>query len=228
MGNWTPGDVPFVQTPGQWQGTDFTFNENAEISPPGQQYQIVATLPSPPVASQEGTLFYVLGTTGVSGKLYILERQADATLAYILIPAAIPAPGSGPSTVRWTYFCDQPSPDTNVVWIVPYAPNTALGILTPIVWSVTDIAFRQEIPGTTNSTLQILRSTGVGAFVTANVVNVPINIVPGQYEALGRPFTSSTITGPTLNSGDKLGLTMTKGTGTGNWHFYVTMTTPGI
>src|SRR5580692_9617060 len=141
MSSWLPGDVPFVQTPGQWHGEDFTFNENTEISPPGQQYQIVATLPSPPIANQEGTLFYTLGTTGVSGKLYILERQADATLAYILIPAAIPTPGSGPSTIRWTYFCDQPTPDTNVVWIAPYAPNTALGTLTPIVWSVTDIAF---------------------------------------------------------------------------------------
>jgi hypothetical protein len=225
---WLPGDVPFVEIPGQWSGTDFTFNENTGISPPGQQYQIVATLPSPPVSSLEGSLFYVLGTTGVSGKLYVLERQTDGTLAYILIPAAIPAPGSGPSTIRWTYFCDQSAPDNNVVWIAPYMPNTALGTLTPIVWSVTDIAFRQETPGTTDSTLQINRSVGVGAFITANTINVPINIVPGQYEALGRPFTSSTINNPTVNSGDKLGMTLTAGGGTGQWHFYVTMTTPGV
>jgi hypothetical protein len=228
MGSWTPGDVPFVQTPGQWSGTDFTFNENTEISPPGQQYQIVAALPVP-VDTLEGTLFYLLGTPGVRGKLYILERRADGVLEYVLIPAAIPTPGSGPSTIRWTYFCDQAAPDVNVVWIAPYAPNTPLGILTPIVWSVTDIAFRQEILGSTNSTLQIKRSTGVGAFVTANFINTtPIDIVPGQYEALGRPFNSSTIDNPTVNSGDKLGLSLTAGTGSSKWHFYITMTTPGV
>lgn len=228
MGNWLPGDIPFVQTPGQWHGTDFSFNENATITPPGQQYQIVTTLPTP-VDSLEGTLFYELGTTGVAGKLFILRRKANGTLEYVLIPAAIPTPGSGPSTVRWTYFCDQPNPDNNVVWIAPYAPNTPLGVLTSIAWTITDIAFRQETAGSTDSTLQILRYTGIGAFVTSNVINTtPIHIAAGQNEALGRPFTSGTIDQPLVNSGDKLGLLLTKGTGTANWHFYVTMTTPGV
>jgi hypothetical protein len=147
-------------------------------------------------------------------------------------PFLVPLGTYPPATTSWDYFCDTVSPDEAVTFAVPYQPGTPLGLLIPVKWSVTDIFFRQETAGSSNSTLQITRSTVPGPFsffTTTNINDVPIIIPSGQNECIGRPFTLATIDNPVVNSGDKLGLALSPGTGSGQWSFYVTLTqTPGV
>jgi hypothetical protein len=133
-----------------------------------------------------------------------------------------------PSTQYWDYFSSETTPGP-AVFTVPWQPGTPLGLLIPVQWSVSDIFFRQEAPGTTNSTLTITRYTGTGAFVTTNNINdVPVIIPAGSFESTGRPYTLATIDNPLVNSGDKLSLILTPGAGSAEWSFVVTLVqTPG-
>lgn len=140
-------------------------------------------------------------------------------------------PGSyPPATVRWLYN------STNVPvgfgeWVVPWQPGTPLGLLVPIVWQLTDVFFRVENAASVgNTTLSVARYTGTGAFATTNFLNdTPIVIPAGQNECIGRPFTLATINNPKVNSGDKLQLGISLGTGASGVVCALTFTqSPGV
>jgi hypothetical protein len=140
-------------------------------------------------------------------------------------PFAAPPGSYPPATTRWYYFCDTSTPDVNPSWRVPFQPGTPLGILVPIVWQVSDIFFRQEQAGSSNSTLRIQRYTGNAAFsAPTNLINdTPVVILAGAYEQSISPLTGSIVDNPLVNSGDKLSLELIAGTGTAGWSFYVTL-----
>jgi len=198
MGNLQPGDVPFVQNSSQWQGTDFSFNENTTITPPGQQYQIVTTLPTP-VASLEGSLFYILGTGGVPGALYVLRKNAAGVLVYTKF--------GGRAVRLWMSSADFTPFGTgydSVVKVVPYDPSE-MPTLVSITWTVVDIFLRVETPAVSGTTsMQVARSTGTGVFSNVGFLNTsPVSITSGLYEPTVRP---AVISQTTVNSGDKLKL----------------------
>lgn len=214
--SWQPGDVPFVQNGGDWTGTDFGFNENTNFSAPGQQYQIVTNLPASPTSVQEGTLFYVLGEAGVAGTLFVLIRNSAGVLTYVQL--------SG-KTVRLKMSSASTTPtggiDAQSVSVVPWAPGTPTGVLTPIAWNVTDIFFRVEGAGAGTTSLTIQRSTSHGLFVVVNNINAtPVQIVAGLYEPTIRP---PAINQPLVNSGDKLAASYSIGPGASNFTTYVTL-----
>lgn len=139
-------------------------------------------------------------------------------------------PGSyPPATVRWMYNSTT-VPAGLAEWIVPSQPGTPLGIEIPIVWSLTQVFFRVENPGTTNSTLQFARYTGTSGFSTTNFLNdVPIIITPGAHESIGRPYTLATINNPLVNSFDKLQPVFSLGAGASIVIFVATFSqTPGV
>lgn len=118
-----------------------------------------------------------------------------------------------PATVAWlSSYVTVPAGFSE--FVVPWLPGTPLGALVPITWQVSDIFFRVENVGTTNSTVQITRSTSTGPYVAVNYINdTPIVIPSGLNEAPGRPWTSATIDNALVNSGDKLQPVFTLGTG---------------
>jgi hypothetical protein len=90
-------------------------------------------------------------------------------------------------------------------FVVPPQPGTPLGLEIPVIWTVANLFFRTETPGTTNTTLQFARYTGTGAFAISNLLNaVPIIIPAGAYESTGRPYGLATFNLPLVNSFDKL------------------------
>jgi hypothetical protein len=110
-------------------------------------------------------------------------------------------------------------------FIVPFQPGNYLGSLVSVTWQISDIFFRIENPSVSgSSTLQLQRYTGTGAFSVSNVINTPIAIPVGLYEAPGRPWTSATITNPLVNSGDKLQPAISLGTGASVVTLFVTLT----
>jgi hypothetical protein len=144
-------------------------------------------------------------------------------------PFSAPPGSYPPATVRWKYFSTT-APAGQDIWVVPFQPGTPLGVLVPTVWQVSDIFFRVENVGSSNSTLQIQRSTGTGGFSSVNNINdTPVVILAGNHEALLRPLVGSVINKPLVNSGDKLTPAIVVGTGAGIISIYVTLTQmPGV
>lgn len=117
-------------------------------------------------------------------------------------PFLVPPGTYPPTTVRWTASFSTIPPGA-VVWRVPFQPGTPSGLLVPIAWTITDIWFRVETPSAAaQSTLQIQRSTGDGAFASVNLINTTPTIIPANaYEPTLQP---PPISNPQVNSGDKL------------------------
>jgi hypothetical protein len=135
-------------------------------------------------------------------------------------PFAAPLGSYPPATVRWKYFSTTAGQD---IWVVPWQPGTPLGVLVPIVWQVSDIFFRVENAGSSNSTVQIQRSVGSGGFSSVNNINdTPVVITAGNHESLIRPLVGSIVNKPFVNSGDKLTPAIVMGTGASIVSLYVT------
>jgi hypothetical protein len=128
-----------------------------------------------------------------------------------------------PTTVVWratlvTVPAGQP------IFVVPWGPATAVGVLNVVPWYVTDIFFRLENAGSTQSTLQIQRYTGTGAFVASNNINDTAIVIPANaHEPAIRPVTPSVLNHPSCNSGDKLMAVFTLGTGASIVEMLVTL-----
>lgn len=175
-----------------WTDTDYPFGGPQTFGAPGQQYQVVSTLPLP-TAALVGTFFYV---TGPPGALYVLRTNTQGTLVYTKL---------GGRAIRLKMASADFTPfgvgqDNGGLAIVPYDPSEP--ILTSIAWTVVDIIFRVETPGVGPTTLQIARSVGTGVFSNVGYLNTtPVTIAAGAYEPTVRP---ATIAVTTVNSGDKL------------------------
>lgn len=129
-----------------------------------------------------------------------------------------------PASVRWDYLSNT-VPAGTAFFVVPPQPGTPLGLEIPVVWTVANLFFRVETPGTTNTTIQFARYTGTGAFAVSNLLNAaPVIIPAGSYESVGRPYTLATFNAPLVNSFDKLSPIITLGAGVTVVEFYLTLT----
>jgi hypothetical protein len=118
-----------------------------------------------------------------------------------------------PTTVIWRATLVTVPPG-QPIFIVPWGPGTAVGVLSVVPWYVTDIFFRLENVGSIQSTLQIQRYTGTGPFVATNNINDTAVVIPANAnEPVIRPVTPSIIDNPACNSGDKLMAVFSLGTG---------------
>ena len=139
-------------------------------------------------------------------------------------PFAAPPGTYPPASVSWV-FNSTTVPAGFGEWIVPPQPGTPLGLVIPIVWTVANLFFRVETPGTTASTIQFQRYTGTMGFSLTNVLNaVPVIIPAGAYESSGQPYTLATFNAPLVNSFDKIRPVITLGTGASNVSFRLTFT----
>jgi hypothetical protein len=137
-------------------------------------------------------------------------------------PFLVPLGTYPPATVRWSYFSTT-VPTGVGVWVVPWQPGTPPGVVIPISWYVTDIFVRLENAASVgNTTVVVNRYTGTGPFVSSSVINtVPVTIVAGANEPTTRP---PLIANPIVNSGDKLELSISLGTGASLISVYVVLT----
>ncbi len=185
-----------------WTELDYSFGGNATFGAPGQQYQVVTSLPTP-TNSLVGNLFYVIGPPG---ELWVLRLNAQGNLVYVRY--------DGRTCILQLNFSTANAPSTA---IVPY--DISENILVSTAWTVVDIVFRQEVTGTTASSLQIARSTGTGVFTNVGYLNtVAVTIATGAYEQTTRP---ALLTVTTVNSGDKLQAVITPGTGASGFSVYL-------
>jgi hypothetical protein len=176
-----------------WTSTGFPFGANTSTGAPGQQYQVVTTLPTP-TAALVGNFFYLKGPPDA---LYVLRQNSQGTLVYTKL---------GGRAVRLKMCSADFTPfgagiDLGGLCIVPYDPSEPT--LVNIAWTVVDIVFRVESPSSSGApAVQIARSVGTGVFSNVGYLNtVPVTIPQGAYEPTVRPaLLSSTI----VNSGDKL------------------------
>lgn len=136
---------------------------------------------------------------------------------FLAEPGAYP-----PTTVRWSVQFNTIPPGL-AVYRVPFQPGTPGGLLVPIQWTITDIWFRVETPSASaQSTLQIQRSIGNGAFSSVGVINSSPTIIPANgYEPTLQP---PPISSPYVNSGDKLKPIFVLGAGAQNVSFCITLT----
>jgi hypothetical protein len=134
-----------------------------------------------------------------------------------------------PASVSWVYNSTV-VPAGFAQWEVPPQPGTPLGLLIPIVWSVANLFFRVETPGTTPTTIQFQRYTGTGAFSVTNILNaLPVVIPPGANESTGQPYTLATFDSPLVNSFDKIRPAISLGVGASNVSFRLTFVqVPGM
>ncbi len=174
-------------------GTDYTFSGTASFGAPGQNYQVVAALPTP-TAALAGTLFYVKGPPDA---LWVLRANAQGSLVYAKIDGRVLALHM--SEANFT-------PAGTGIYlgglaIVPY--DASEPGLVSIAWTVVDIVFRMESAASSGSTsLQIQHSTGTGAFANVGYLNTqPVSIPAASYEPTVRP---AVISQSVVNSGDKL------------------------
>lgn len=93
-----------------------------------------------------------------------------------------------------------PGLDSGSIVVVPWSPVDDVTVLT---WNVIDAFARCEYAGTTNTTLNVVYSTGTGAFSSAgNITTSPIAL-PASTNESSRP---ATIAVPQLQSGWKVGV----------------------
>jgi hypothetical protein len=176
-----------------WQEVDYPWNNNTSVGPPGQQYQIVSSLPTP-TSALVGSLFYLVGPPG---NLYELRVNTQGQLVYTKL---------GGRAIRLKMCSADFTPfgsgqDNGGLSIVPYDPSEPT--LVSIAWTVVDIVFRTEVASTSGGiSVQIARSVGTGAFSNVGFLNtVPVTIPQGDNEPTVRPAIISTMI---VNSGDKL------------------------